>query len=44
MDFSTFDELPDYMSEETLKKYSNQVIHYYDRTEGVNKIDFSEGL
>lgn len=44
MNFSTFDELPDYLSEETLKKYFNQVIDYYDRTESVNKIDFTEGL
>lgn len=38
MDFSTFDELPDYLSEETLKKYFNQVIRYYDCTESVRTL------
>ncbi|WP_010173793.1 hypothetical protein [Bacillus coahuilensis] len=44
MDFSILDELPDYLSEETLKMYFNQVIEYYESTESVNKIDFSEGI
>lgn len=44
MDFSIFDELPDYVSEETLKMYFNEVIEYYESTENVNKIDVSESI
>jgi len=44
MDFSIFDELPDYLSEDILKMYYIQVIDYYESTENVNKIDFSEGI
>ncbi len=44
MDFSIFDELPDYLSEDILKMYYIQVIDYYESTENVNKIDFSESI
>lgn len=44
MDFSIFDELPDYLSEDILKMYYTQVIDYYESTENVSKIDFSEGI
>lgn len=44
MDFSIFDELPDYLSEDILKVYFIQVIDYYGSTENVSKIDFSESI
>ena len=44
MDFSKFDELPDYLSEEILKMYFEQVIDYYENNGDISKIDLSEAI
>ncbi|MEK3766640.1 MULTISPECIES: hypothetical protein [unclassified Solibacillus] len=44
MDFSKFDELPDYLSEEILKMYFEQVIDYYENNGDRSKIDLSEAI
>ncbi|WP_336046383.1 hypothetical protein [Solibacillus ferritrahens] len=44
MDFSKFEELPDYLSEEILKMYFEQVIDYYENNGDISKIDLSEAI
>ncbi|MFY0521522.1 hypothetical protein ACOMCU_27465 [Lysinibacillus sp. UGB7] len=44
MDFSIFDELSDYLPEEILMKYFNQIINYYESTGNVSIIDLSEAI
>lgn len=44
MDFSKFDELPYYLSEEILKMYFEQVIDYYENNGDISKIDLSEAI
>jgi hypothetical protein len=44
MNFSDFEELPDYLSPEVLKVYFNQIIDYYENTRIEDYADLTEAI